>query len=118
MLGNCDTVEKMNDFLGAKNYRQFLRLLWSWNDLLESLVPLESDFVKETKRSDGDENRTDRQLLFIRQVNLVSTNFLRSKHLWRSAEMSRKHRDLEHVSVLGVDCEIADLHVLDHALPE
>jgi hypothetical protein len=81
VLGNRDTVEKLNDFLWAKNDRKLLRFLRSWNDLFESPVLLERDFVKEAKRSNGDENRADRQLLFIPQVNLVSTNLLRSKHL-------------------------------------
>lgn len=62
MLGNRDTVEKLNDFLWAKNDRKLLRFLRSWNDLFESPVLLERDFVKEAKRSNGDENRTDRQL--------------------------------------------------------
>jgi hypothetical protein len=32
--------------------------------------------------------------------------------------MASEHRDLEHVRVLGIDGEIPDLHVLDHALSE
>jgi hypothetical protein len=32
--------------------------------------------------------------------------------------MAGEHGDLEHVSVLGIDSKIPDLHVLDHALSE
>src|SRR5688572_16356809 len=72
--------------------------------------------VEETERSDGNADRTGRQFLLRRQINLVSSNLSWAECFRRPAEMTSKDRNLAHVSFLSQRCEIPHLHVLNHAL--
>src|SRR6516225_10748243 len=100
VLDTGHAVEELNDFLGAENNREFLRLLRSWNDRCERPVPFEGDFVQETKCRNSGENRTGSQLLFGRQIDLVGTNLFRSQQFRGLAEMAREHGDLDHIHIL------------------
>src|SRR5260370_13882985 len=111
MFGAGDGPEKLHNFLGAKNDRQFLWLLGRGDDLFKGPVLLESDFVKETQRANCNENRTGRQFLFIRQIDLVGTNLLRSQHFRRLAKMSGEKGEQSDVPDAALDLVLSALPV-------
>ena len=49
MLGAFDAAEKLQDLLWAQNYRQFLRLLGSRNDVVKLPVPFQRDLVEKAQ---------------------------------------------------------------------
>jgi hypothetical protein len=69
-----DAVQKLQHFFWAQDDRQCLGLFGCWNDVFDIPVFMQRDFVEEAQSRHGDEYGTWRQLLLLRQVQLISTN--------------------------------------------
>jgi len=54
MLEALHAAEKLQDFFGAEDDRQLLRLLRCRDDIVECPVFVERDFIEKTKRGNGD----------------------------------------------------------------
>jgi hypothetical protein len=113
-----DRVEELDDLRGTQNHREGLGLFRGRDDRLGPPVSFERDLVEEAQRRHDGTERTGRQLLVGRHVDLVGANFLGPQYFRRRVEVAREERDLLHVRSLGVGREVPDLHVLDHALPK
>src|SRR5437868_180784 len=50
------------------------------------------------------------------EVELVGANVGRTQQLWRLAELAGESRDLLNVGAPGVGREVANPHILDHAM--
>src|ERR1700739_4109301 len=75
------TGQKLQNFFLSQDHRQLLRFFGCWNYFFQVPSPMERDFVKETKSRYGDDNRAWSELPFVREVNLVRANLLRSQYL-------------------------------------
>src|SRR6516165_9370220 len=74
-----DASKEVQHLLGAENDGQCLWCLWARNDLVEIPIEAERDAVEESKRRDGHVHRTWRQLLLVRQIDLVGADILRTE---------------------------------------
>src|SRR5580698_414963 len=77
--------------------------------------PAECDGVKEPQRGNRDRDRTGRQVPVLCQIQLPRPYLGRTEPFGRSAEMTGEPLDLFDVGLLGIQRQIADLHVLNHA---
>ena len=111
-----DAAEEPLNFLGTEDDRQLLRLLGKRQDLFRRPVPFERHTVEKAQRRNGGVDRAGRQLLLVGQINLVGPNVLAPEQVRRLAEVTREQRDLLKVGELGIEREVAHLHVLAHAL--
>ena len=59
-----------------------------------------------------------REMLVLGEMKLVGPDIVRSEQFRRLAEVAGKLGDLLQIRPLRVRCEIADLHVVGHALAE
>ena len=81
MLDAPHTGQKLQNFFLSQDDRQLLRFFGCWNYFFQVPSPMERDFVKETKSRYGDDNRAWSELPFVREINLVRANLLRSQYL-------------------------------------
>src|SRR6059036_3479681 len=102
MLEALHAAEKLQDFFGAENDGQLLRLLGRRDNFFECPVLVQSYFIQKTKRSHSGQYGTGRQLLFVSQIQLVSPDILRRYDFRRLTEMTCEKRDLLHVGSLGM----------------
>ena len=79
-------------------------------------LALERDLVEEADGGDRDEDRARRQLPLLDEMELVGADLGWTQQLGRLAEMTGEPGDLLDVSALGVRREVADPHILDHAM--
>jgi len=110
-----DTAEEVQHLLGAENDGQCLWRLWARNDLVEIPIEAERDAVEESKRRDGHVHRTWRQLLLVRQIDLVGADILWTEQSGRFSEMPGELRNLQQIRILRVSRQVAHLHVFHHA---
>jgi hypothetical protein len=65
MLDIPYTTQKLQNLFGTGNNCQLLGFLGSWNDFRRAPILMQRDFVKETKSSYRDEDRTGSELPFV-----------------------------------------------------
>ena len=90
MLRAANTAQKLDDFLRAQNYGQFLWLLRRWDNVLEGPVLFERDFIEKSQGGNGYEDGARGQLLFVGQVNLVGSDVLGPQLFRRFIEVTRE----------------------------
>src|SRR5258707_2044794 len=81
MLDAPHTGQKLQDFFLSQDHRQLLRFFGRWNYFFQVPSPMERDFIEETKSRYSDDNRAWSELPFVREINLVRANLLRSQYL-------------------------------------
>ena len=81
MLDAPDTGQKLQNFFLSQDNRQLLGLFGRWNYFFQVPGSMERDFVEETKSRYGYDNRAWSELPFVREINLVRANLLRSQYL-------------------------------------
>jgi hypothetical protein len=118
VLQAADRVEEPADLFGAHHDRKHLRLAAGRDDVVEIPISPEGDLVEEADGCDRDQDRAGRELLLPGEMELVGPDLVRPEPLWRLAEMAGELGDLLQIRPLRVQREIADLHVLGHALAE
>ena len=74
-----DTGQKLQNFFLSQDNRQLLRFFGCWNYFCQVPILVERDFVEETKSRYGDDNRAWSELPFVREIDLVRANVLRSQ---------------------------------------
>ena len=116
MLQHVDGIKEPADLVAAQHDRQLMRLAAGGDDLVDVPLPPERDLVEKAQRGDGDQDRTGRELPLLGEMDLVGPNVGGAQQLGRLAEMASEQGDLLDVGALGVRGEVADPHVLDHAL--
>src|SRR6202011_5895085 len=80
--------------------------------------PFEGHLIEEAKRRNRDLDRTGREFFLVGQIDLVGANLLFSQVSRGFAEVTGKTGHLQEVGKLGIQGEVTDLHVLEHALPK
>ena len=73
-----DAAKEVQYLLRAENDGQCLWRFWARNDLVEIPIEAERDAVEKSKRCDGHVHRSWRQLLLVRQIDLVGADILRA----------------------------------------
>ena len=116
VLGHA--AEEVNDLLGAGNDRQLARLLGSGQDLGDVPVLAERDAIEEAQGGDGDADRGGRELLLGGQEQLVVADLLGAEQVRGLAEMAGEAFDLADVARVRVGRQVANGHVLGHALAQ
>ena len=81
MLDAPHTGQKLQNFFLSQDHRQLLRFFGRWNYFFQVPSPMERDFIEETKSRYSDDNRAWSELPFVREINLVRANLLRSQYL-------------------------------------
>ena len=66
MLDAPHTGQKLQNFFLSQDNRQLLRLLGHRNNFFQAPILMKCDFVEETKRRYGDDDRARSELLFVR----------------------------------------------------
>src|ERR1700676_1918735 len=79
MLDAPHTGQKLQNFFLSQDYRQLLRFFGCWNYFFQVPSPMERDFVEEAQSRYGDDNRTWSELPFVREIDLVRADVLRSQ---------------------------------------
>jgi hypothetical protein len=92
-----DAAKEVQHLLGAENDGQCLWRLWARNDPVEIPIEAERDAVEESKRRDGHLHRAWRQLLLVRQIDLVGMDILRAEQIRRFSEMPGELRNLQQI---------------------
>ena len=118
VLEQRHALEKLLDLLPAEHDGQCLGFLGGRDDLGHAPVALQRDLVQEAEGRHGDENRPRRQPPLGGQVDLVRADFLGAQALGGLLEVASELGDLLQVRLLGVERQVADLHVLEHPLPK
>ena len=77
--------------------------------------PFEGGVVEKPERGDRDDDGTGREASFLGQVEQISADLRWPEKVGRFAKMAGEPNDLCDIHTLGVRCQVADLHVLDHA---
>ncbi len=116
MLQHFHGIKKLPDLVAAQHDRQAMGLTAGRHDLLDVPLPPQRDLEEKAQRGDRDQDRAGRQLPLLGEMDLVAPDVGRTQQLGRFAEVASEQRDLLDVGTLGVRCEVADPHVLDHAL--
>src|SRR5271166_1329829 len=81
MLDAPHTGQKLQNFFLSQDHRQLLRFFGRWNYFFQVPSPMERDFIEETKSRYSDDNRAWSEHPFVREINLVRANLLRSQYL-------------------------------------
>ena len=115
MFEALDAAKEVQHLLRAENDGQCLWRLWARNDPLEIQIEAERDAVEKSKRCDGHLHRAWRQLLLVRQIDLVGVDILRAEQIRRFSEMPGELRNLPQIRILRVSRQVADLHVFHRA---
>src|SRR5262249_12349891 len=110
-----DGCKEADDFFGTEHDRQSLRPFWR-DDRVHGPCLLERDLIQKPEGGHGTNDRRGRQPLVIDQMQLVATNVLSPQLLRSSLTVPGEPCDVADVRHLRVRGEIANLHVLDHAL--
>ena len=118
VLQALDRVEKPADLFGAHDDRKRLRLAAGRDSVVEVPVPPEGDLVEETDGRDRDQDRAGREMPVLGEMELVGPDVVRPEQVRRLAEVAGELGDLLQIRPLRVRREVADLHVLGHALAE
>ena len=116
VAGDAHRVEEAGDLLGAGHDRQAGRLLGGRQDLGDVPVPAQGDAVEKAQGGYGDADRAGRELPLVGQEQLVVADLLGAEQVRGLAEVAGEQRDLGDVACLGVRGQVADCHVLRHAL--
>jgi hypothetical protein len=115
-FGISTASRKLADLVAAQHRRQALRLAAGRDDLFNAPVALERDLIEEADGGDRHQDRAGGQLPVLDQMDLIGSDVSRPQQLGGLAEMAGELGDLLDVGALGVQREVADLHVLDHAM--
>src|SRR5881409_3860818 len=75
MLEALHAAEKLQDFFGAENDGQLLRLLGRRDNFFECPVLVQRYFIQKTKRSHSGQYGTGRQLLFVSQIQTGKSGY-------------------------------------------
>ncbi|ESX66942.1 hypothetical protein X759_27345 [Mesorhizobium sp. LSHC420B00] len=108
-----EATEEPLNFLATEDDRQPLRLLGKREDLFRRPVPFERCIVEKAHRRNGGVNRAGRQFLFVGQINLIGPSILWPEQVRRLAEVAGEQRLVLQIRQLGVERELAHLHVCD-----
>jgi hypothetical protein len=79
MLDVFDTRQEVDRFFRTEDDRQGLGLFRCRNDVFEDPIFVEGHPVQEPQSTNGNQDRTWSQFLFLCQVDLVGTNVFRAK---------------------------------------
>src|SRR5690606_30256665 len=79
-------------------------------------APLQRHRVQEPQSSSGDAYRGRCELLVVGQIELVRSDLFRTQKCGRAVEVPGEERDALKIGLLRVHREVAELHVLEHAL--
>jgi hypothetical protein len=118
MLGEFDTVEKLNDFGRAEHDGNGLWLFGGGDDGFDRPRLRKRDGVEKPERRHRDDHAAGCQLPIVREIHQILANLLRPQLGRRSAEVTRESRDVLRVSALRQRRQIPDLQILEHALPK
>lgn len=118
MLERRHAVKELGDFAGAEHHGQRVRRLGRRDHGVDRPRLLEGDGVEEAEGGHGDHQGRRRQLLLSGQIDLVGPNLLGAQRGGRPAEVAGEARDVLDVGTLRRRGEVANPHVLEHALPK
>jgi hypothetical protein len=110
--------KKMRDLKRTENNRQFLRLFRAGDDLVKIPRPLERDSIEKAQCRYGQLDRAGGQPLFVRQIELIGADVLRSEKGWRLVEVPGEQRNMHDVGGLRPRRQVSHLHIFYHALPK
>jgi len=116
--GAGDTAEEVHGFPGAGYDGQLAGLPRGGQDFRDVPVLAEGDAVEEAQGRDGDADRAGRELPGAGQEQLVVADLLGAEPLRRLAEVAGEPGHLADVARLGVGGQVANGHVLRHALAQ
>jgi hypothetical protein len=116
VLRVLDCNQKAVDLVRAHNDWTFLWLAAGRDRVVDAPVPLQGDVVEETDSRDRDQDGAGRKALVQGEMQLIGSDIVRPKQVWRSAEVAGELGDLLQIGPPCVRREIAHLHVFGHAL--
>src|SRR5208283_1628516 len=87
-----------------------------WDDVIDVPSALQCDVVEKANGGDRHTDRTGGKFFVSGQIELKGSDLGRPQQFWRLTKVARELRDVLQIRALRVRREVADLHVLDHAL--
>jgi len=99
----------------AQHDGKLLGLPAGWDVVLDDPRPFEGDRVEKPQSGNRDNDRTGCQVPLMGQVELIRPDLSGPEMLRGFAEMASEPDDLFDIGTLRLRCQVANLHVLDHA---
>ena len=115
MLQIGHSAQKARHFIPAQHNGELFCLPAGGDVVLDDPGPFEGDGVDKPERGDRDDDRTGREASFSRQMQQICPDLSRSETFRRLTKMAGEPDDLRNIHALRIRCQVADLHVLDHA---
>ena len=116
MFQVLDRVEKPDDLFRAHHDGKRLGPAAGWDDVIDVPSALQCDVVEKANGGDRHTDRTGGKFFVSGQIELKGSDLGRPQQFWRLTKVARELRDVLQIRALRVRREVADLHVLDHAL--